>query len=80
MIPDKNTDELNCCHDGNKTGNLGKSYPGEVFHKESGNIVLSGVPSKSKIRVFLQFILNCRLLVMKRLLTLLQSDTENRFL
>lgn len=68
-IPDKNTDELNWYHDGNKTGNLGKTFPGEVFHKESRNIVLSGVPSKFKIRVFLQSILNCPLLVMKRLLT-----------
>jgi hypothetical protein len=74
VIPDKNTDELNDYHDGNKTGNLEKTLPGEVFHKESRNIVLSGVPSKSKIRVFLQSILNCRLLVMKRLLTPLQSE------
>jgi hypothetical protein len=39
VMPDKNTDELNCCCDGNKTGNFGKTFPGEVFHKESRNIV-----------------------------------------
>jgi len=48
---------------------LGKTFPGEVFHQKSRNIVLAGVPSKFKIKVFLQSILICRLLVMKRLLT-----------
>jgi hypothetical protein len=69
VIPDKNTDELNCCHDGNKTGNLGKSFPDEEIHRKRRNNVLSGVPSKSKIRLFLRSILNYRILVMKRLLT-----------
>ena len=76
MIPDKNKIELNCYPDGNKTGNLGKTFPGELFHWKSGNIVLSGVPSKFKISVFLQSILNCRLLVMKRLLTPMISGTQ----
>jgi hypothetical protein len=69
VIPDKNNDELKYYHDGNKTGNLGKSFPDEGLHQKRRNNVLSGVPSKYKIRLFLRSILNYRLLVMKRLLT-----------
>ncbi len=64
-----NTFELKQIDDGSKTIDLGKTFPGEVFLWESRNIVLSGVPSKFKIKVFLQSILILRLLVMKRLLT-----------
>jgi hypothetical protein len=48
---------------------LGKIFPDEELHQKSRCIVLSGVPSKSKISLFLQVSEHFRLLFMKRLLT-----------
>jgi len=52
-IPDQNVEVSNWTIDGNKTANLGKFVSGESIHPKPGNIVLSGVPSKFKIRLFL---------------------------
>jgi hypothetical protein len=38
--------------DGSSAKNQGIFLSGEAFHPQSGNIVLSGVPSKSKIKLF----------------------------